>query len=639
MTAEFFEGFLATPFVGSLFLEAALVLLLRVLTKTDGEGITPWFYALAAFLFARDIAAAALPFLPVSAFSDALVPFFFLSAASPNERRKKTMGIAAATTAAGIGAAWFFSSSMPFLPALLSLGAALLGAFFIYRLKDTETGIARLLSVPARAAAFAAILLPPLVSLAFGNLPFLRYRIFAPLSLLAFIFVALDYARALQEKILSDRDYLSDTIDKLYGFVFHASSSLRGGVSLDGLLDYVARSLSEETNADGALVLMVDDFEDLVTVRAISGSFAPISAIPEEIDRDPAEIAAWLRSLRIPLGEGLIGLTAQNGKASFIPDAASDGRVVVEPALPAGSVITVPFLIEDRVIGVGVVVRNADSEPFADADFDRVSLLADFASLIINDVFSFMDTSERGELDREAAIAANIQKALQPKRVLDAPTASFGTFSTPARGVSSDYYDVIPVRRDRIYLVMGDVAGKGVPASLIMVMIRAILHLLVSAAKDTATILNWINRGITGKIDLDHFATLQVLAMDPTTGRCEFANAGHRPPLVWKKSTGTVQHIEMKSVPIGVEKSNEYAASTLTLESGDILLMYTDGVVEAVNPSGRQYGTDGLNAILENHNALSTQEIAQKIHEDVRAFIGGARQHDDQTVLAVKVKL
>ncbi|MFA6507126.1 MAG: PP2C family protein-serine/threonine phosphatase, partial [Treponemataceae bacterium] len=228
---------------------------------------------------------------------------------------------------------------------------------------------------------------------------------------------------------------------------------------------------------------------------------------------------------------------------------------------------------------------------------------------------------------------------LQPKRVLDAASATFGSFSAPARGVSSDYYDVIPVRRDRIYLVMGDVAGKGVPASLIMVMIRAILHLLVGAAKDTATILNWINRGITGKIELDHFATLQILVLDPTTGKCEYANAGHRPPIIWRKSTGIVQHIDTKSVPIGVEKSNEYTASTLTLEDGDILLMYTDGVVEAVDPAGRQYGMTGLNAILEKHNDLSSKEIANMVREDVHTFIGNARQHDDQTLLTVKVKL
>jgi sigma-B regulation protein RsbU (phosphoserine phosphatase) len=116
--------------------------------------------------------------------------------------------------------------------------------------------------------------------------------------------------------------------------------------------------------------------------------------------------------------------------------------------------------------------------------------------------------------------------------------------------------------------------------------------------QDTATILNWINRGITGKIELDHFATMQLCALDPTTGSCEFSNAGHRPPLVYRRISGKVDVVEMKSVPIGVEKSSEYSTLPFSLDPGDVMLLYSDGVVEAVNEEGQQYGMQRLSAAL-----------------------------------------
>jgi sigma-B regulation protein RsbU (phosphoserine phosphatase) len=638
MAAEFIEGVFAAPVVGSLFLEAALFLLLRTLVKNDAEGISPWLQSLFVFFLVRDLISFFIPetLFPVRAITDAAAPAFALGASTEKSARLRSfaVGFAAAAVPVAILAVLFRASPLP--AQALALIAALGACASMVKLRDKDAGVGRALSTSGRAAALAAFALPPLAGLA--GAPFLRDRLAAPLAYVLIMYVMLDYARALEERLLADRDYLSDTIDKLYNFVFHASDSLRGGVSLDGLLDYVSRSIMEETNADGSLVLMVDDFEDVVSVRAMHGSFAPISPIPEEIDRDPSAIASWLRGLRIPLGEGFIGQTAQSGKPALIGDASADERIVVEPAIPAGSVIAVPFLIEDRVIGIGLAVRAAGSAPFADADFDRVSILADFASLVINDVYSFMDTTERGEVDREAAIAANIQKALQPKRLPEAGSAAFGAFSVPARGVCSDYYDVVPVRKDRVYLAMGDVAGKGIPASLIMVMIRAILHLLVSASKDTATILNWINRGITGKIELDHFATMQLCALDPTTGSCEFSNAGHRPPLVYRRISGKVDVVEMKSVPIGVEKSSEYSTLPFSLDPGDVMLLYSDGVVEAVNEEGQQYGMQRLSAAVSRLRDLEPKEIASAVREDVRAFIGAGRQHDDQTVLAIKAK-
>jgi sigma-B regulation protein RsbU (phosphoserine phosphatase) len=250
-----------------------------------------------------------------------------------------------------------------------------------------------------------------------------------------------------------------------------------------------------------------------------------------------------------------------------------------------------------------------------------------------------MENSEMTDIEREASIAADIQKTLLPRRLPEFANASFGAFSIPTRGICGDYYDIIPFRHDHLCLVIGDVAGKGIPSSIVMVMIRSILHLVTSAQKDIATIANWVNRGITGRIDMDHFATLSLLSFDTGTGSLEYSNAGHQPLMIYRKKTDAIETIDLKGVPIGVERTTKYEYRTLAAGNGDIVILYTDGVIEAMNQSGKQYGVKSLAQVIQGNANLTAKEIANKVKMDIQDFMGSARQHDDQTLLLMKVKL
>ncbi|HCM25223.1 MAG TPA: hypothetical protein DIC34_01515 [Treponema sp.] len=633
MPVEFFEGFLSSALVAKLFLEAAVGFVVFSFSRDDTDGAAPWMLGALAFLAFRDCVQefASFPGLPVA--SDTCFTALMVVAALRRTNGFRAISFAVAALFLSV-AALIAAAAFPYI-AFLPLAAALVALLLLALERGKGEGAADISRTGAWAVALA-LLVPPLSLLLLPHEA--RERFALPLAYLAFLAASVEYGKKLEARIIKDRDYLADTIDALYGFVLNASDSLRAGADLSRLMNYVAETFATETRADGSLVLMVEDFEDAVAAYATHGNFPPLSAIPEEIPRTAEGMAVWLKTLKVKTGEGFIGETAQSGKAAFVVDASTDRRIVVDPWNPAGSVIAVPFLIDDRVIGLAIVARKKGADPFEDSDFDRASLLADFASLVINNVFSFQEVTEKSDIDTAASISAQIQKALRPKRIADFTAASFGCFSESARGVCGDYYDVISVRKDRIYLVLADVAGKGVSASLIMVMIRAILHLITATDKDASTILSWVNRGITGKIDIDHFATLQIVVIDPRTGSCEYANAGHKPPLVWRQETGLVDAIELKSVPIGVEKNTEFPSLRFTLEDGDILLMYTDGVVETINQTGRQYGLKNLTTMLHKVHDLDAKGIANKIQMDVDAFGGSGRRHDDQTVLVMKTR-
>jgi sigma-B regulation protein RsbU (phosphoserine phosphatase) len=210
--------------------------------------------------------------------------------------------------------------------------------------------------------------------------------------------------------------------------------------------------------------------------------------------------------------------------------------------------------------------------------------------------------------------------------------------SQPARGVSGDYYDLLPLDKDKIALIVCDVAGKGIPAAMVMVMIRSITHLLVSPRLEAAATLTGINRGITGRIDVDHFATIGLLIYDQDKRQVVYANAAHLPLLVYRGKTGKMMRVDAEGLPIGVERDGRYNQRRFNLEGGDILILCTDGILEAMNPKGEQYGLPRLAHAVESNAGLTAQELVEAIRADLQSHMAGERQHDDQTLLLLRVE-
>ena len=170
-----------------------------------------------------------------------------------------------------------------------------------------------------------------------------------------------------------------------------------------------------------------------------------------------------------------------------------------------------------------------------------------------------------------------------------------------------------------------------------MVMIRSILHLITSAEKNAANVVTWINRGITGKIDIDRFATLSFMTFDETTGEVIYSNAAHHPLLIFRAKTATLENVDTEGLPIGIERTAKFGQKRFKLEKGDIAILYTDGIIEAMNQAGEQYTYEKFAQVVQENSALSTHELIEKIKSDLKAFVGPAPQHDDQTLLLMKV--
>jgi phosphoserine phosphatase RsbU/P len=450
--------------------------------------------------------------------------------------------------------------------------------------------------------------------------------------------LALMFTDIVQGQLVSAIDYYEESIDSLYDLLLSTGTAMRSESFLQDLVDNMIKTLVERTGADGGALLLADEFDETVSVRAVYGSYPPPFKLPENLPKDPERVDSFVRHARFRLGEGILGEVARTGKNVFVPQSGPDSPLPDngdEDWLKAGGFIASPLILRDRIIGAVSVVKAGEGS-FSERDFDRCKLLANFGSIAVANSFSFLEAAERSDIEREADIAADIRENLIPEELPEVGGISLGAYSSSARGVCSDYYDVIQTRADKALIAVGDAAGKGVAAGVVLVMLNSILHLITASTKDAATLLQWVNRGITGKVDSDHYATLILAAVDAGKGMAEIANAGHQPAIICRASDGSLEAVEAKSVPIGVERRTPYASTNVSFSDGDILVMYTDGIVETINAQGKQYGRKNLGLAVQRSRGLGPQAIADAVRDDLELFAGASLPHDDRTVLVMK---
>jgi sigma-B regulation protein RsbU (phosphoserine phosphatase) len=169
-------------------------------------------------------------------------------------------------------------------------------------------------------------------------------------------------------------------------------------------------------------------------------------------------------------------------------------------------------------------------------------------------------------------------------------------------------------------------------------MIRTIIHLVAhQPGMSVNRILDIVNWGIAGKVSLDRFATMAMLTYDFASHRLEYSNAAHHPLLIYRAATASFEALDTEGIPIGLEKKTKYNRIDTVLQPDDIVLLYTDGIIEAMNDRGEQYSLESLETVMRTHCALPPERLKKAIIEDMNRFVGKAKQHDDQTFLLMKV--
>ena len=262
-----------------------------------------------------------------------------------------------------------------------------------------------------------------------------------------------------------------------------------------------------------------------------------------------------------------------------------------------------------------------------------------FAALIFLLLLS-LELADKVTMKRDLEIAREIQMWLVPSEPPEVPGADIAFATRPQNSVAGDYYDVFypDERRDRLVVVIADVAGKSVPAALLMATLQASLRTIAGEGVPVSELVTRLNRYASAySLDGRRFTTAVLCDYDPATRRLTYVNAGHNAPIL-RRANGAFETLEVGGLPLGINLGAEYQTATLELRPGDALIFFTDGVVEAFNESGEEFGNSRWQGAIRSLPDWNAKETLQFMMKRVDEFVGATRQSDDITCLVFRSK-
>ena len=241
-------------------------------------------------------------------------------------------------------------------------------------------------------------------------------------------------------------------------------------------------------------------------------------------------------------------------------------------------------------------------------------------------------------LNRELEIAREVQEHLFPQRLPSVPDLDYCGRCRPAREVGGDYYDFLELREGRLGIAIGDVSGKGIGAALMMANLEASLRALTSVGHDLAELMQQINSLVYEASSANRYATLFYAEYDPRNRQLSYVNAGHNPPLILRKSAAAWQvfRLETGGPVVGLLRQC-YQQGSVPLESGDLIVLFTDGISESMNAGDEEWGEDRLIEFAKTCHGLPASEVMTRTLAAAEGFAAGASQHDDMTLVVLRV--
>jgi serine phosphatase RsbU (regulator of sigma subunit) len=305
---------------------------------------------------------------------------------------------------------------------------------------------------------------------------------------------------------------------------------------------------------------------------------------------------------------------------------------IVEHSVRA--LMAVPLQTDNNVIGLIYVDSPQFPREFSGDDLNLLTVMANVAAIRIErDRLSEVEQAEK-LMASELEQAAEIQRQFLPSVAPVLPGLELAGYNAACRTVGGDYYDFLPYADNRVGIVIGDVAGKGMPAALMMTSLQAKVQALAEMPGDPAVVVARLNRSLAATCPRNRFITFFFSIIDATSGDIAFCNAGHNPPLLIR-ADGRVERLEGGGPVLGILPAMTYQRQQCHMDPGDLLVLYSDGVTEAADPAGEEF-EDRLPELAVKVRDRSAAEIVQAVHEAVRDWIAGQPPADDVTVVVAR---
>jgi len=431
------------------------------------------------------------------------------------------------------------------------------------------------------------------------------------------LFEAIEDARSLSEDSGTHREVAKQS--DLLALISKVGVALLASVTLNETLEQIVALTFEAVPADRCMIMMRDEKNPELKV-----------AVARLRDR-VGEVG------EIRISRSVIDEVVANGKSVLTSDAQADPRFAGGTVMLQGvrSVLAVPLGVGANVFGI----IYADS-PLADGRFTEdhlkvLTTLASVAAIRVENARLTEEQIERERLEREQQVASEIQQRFLPATAPTVNGYELQGISFPCYEIGGDYYDFIQREDGKLVVALGDVSGKGTAAALLMSSLHAAIHAQADIHDSLVKTISAVNRYLVDSIPANRFVTLFYAELDPKNGALSFLNAGHNPPLI-VHTGGTMEQLASGGLPLGIMPNADFREGRTKLYPGDVLVIYSDGVSEAVNPAGEEFGPTRLYEVVARNLDASAGGIRDRIESALTKFCQGTPAADDITLVIVK---
>lgn len=410
---------------------------------------------------------------------------------------------------------------------------------------------------------------------------------------------------------------------ELLGLISKVGVALLSSSGLDETLNQVASLVFEAVPAERAVIMLKDETAEGGMKILVARQRGKEERIEE-----------------VRISSTVMEEVMKNGKSVLTADAQHDPRYASQTMALLGirSVLAVPLSVsETEVFGIIYADSPTSEATFSEEHLNILTTLASVASIRVENARLLEERFERERMERELELATEIQQTFQPSAPPVMDDYEFQGISFSCYEIGGDYYDFISLHDKKMMIALGDVSGKGTAAALLMSSLHAAIHGQVAAKTSLHQTVTSVNQYLADNTPTNRFVTLFIAELDPQQGILRYINAGHNPPIVGR-SDGRVEQLESGGFPLGILPSADYEVGQIHLNSGDSLVIYSDGVSEANNLAGDEFGMDRLEQVISKNIHASAAGMRDKVESALSAFTQTAPANDDITLVIVKRK-
>ncbi len=409
--------------------------------------------------------------------------------------------------------------------------------------------------------------------------------------------------------------------NELLGLISKVGVTLLSASGLEETLNQIATLVFEAVPADRCVIMLKDESEEDGMRIAVARERGKEDQ-PEEV-----------RISRTVMEEVMV-----NQKSVLTSDAQHDPKFASQTMALLGvrSVLAVPLSVnEEEVFGIVYADSPTYENTFTEEHLNILTTLASVASIRVENTSLLEERFERERMERELELATEIQQRLQPSAPPQIEGYELQGISFACYEIGGDYYDFIPKPDDRMLIALGDVSGKGTAAALLMSSLHAAIHAQTVAKSTLSETVTAVNQYLAYNTPANRFITFFMAELDPETGELTYINAGHNPPIVARKD-GQVEELESGGFPLGIMPTADFELGETKLSPGEGIVVFSDGVSEAENAEGEEFGMERLVKVVKSNLQRSASGIRDKIESSLSSFTKTAPANDDITLVIVK---